>query len=89
MNLLSNDGQRIFEAVALGPLLIPGPVVLLFGLVYMFILIGPWSLIAMGTYGGFYPFMVSLFYTWVRVFRFIPEFRILRLTFHRKSASNC
>ena len=61
MNLLSNDGQRIFEAVALGPLLIPGPVVLLFGLVYMFILIGPWSLIAMGTYGGFYPFMVSLF----------------------------
>ena len=25
--------------------------------------------------------------TWVNVFRFIPEFRILRLTFHRKSAS--
>ena len=27
-------------------------------------------------------------YTWVKVFRVIPEFRILRLTFHRKSASN-
>ena len=26
-------------------------------------------------------------YTWVKVFRIIPEFRILRLTFHRKSAS--
>ena len=27
--------------------------------------------------------------TWVNVFRIIPEFRILRLTFHRKSASKC
>ena len=25
--------------------------------------------------------------SWVKVFRIIPEFRILRLTFHRKSAS--
>ena len=28
-------------------------------------------------------------YTWVKVFRIIPEFRILRLTFQRKSASKC
>ena len=27
--------------------------------------------------------------TWVKVFRIIPEFRILRLTFHRKAASKC
>ena len=27
------------------------------------------------------------FCTWVDVFRIIPQFRILRLTFHRKSAS--
>ena len=27
--------------------------------------------------------------TGVKVFRIIPEFRILRLTFHRKSASKC
>ena len=26
---------------------------------------------------------------WMKVFRIIPEFRILRLTFHRKSASKC
>ena len=26
---------------------------------------------------------------WVKVFRIIPEFRILGLTFHRKSASKC
>ena len=28
-------------------------------------------------------------FTWVKVFRINPEFRILRLTFHRKSASKC
>ena len=27
--------------------------------------------------------------TWVKVLRNIPEFRILRLTFRRKSASKC
>ena len=27
--------------------------------------------------------------TWVKVFRIIPEFRILRMTFHRKSSSKC
>ena len=26
---------------------------------------------------------------WVNVFRIIPEFRIMRLTFHRKSAPKC
>ena len=59
VNLLSNDGQRIFEAVAIGPLMIPGPVVLLFGLIYMLVLLGPWAFIAMGTFGAFYPFMVG------------------------------
>ena len=28
-------------------------------------------------------------FSWVKVFMIIPEFRILRLTFHRKSASKC
>ena len=27
--------------------------------------------------------------SWVKVFRIFPEFRILRLTFHRKSATKC
>ena len=31
----------------------------------------------------------GLFIQWVKVFRIIREFRILRLTFHRKSASKC
>ena len=36
------------------------------------------------TYMGGTP---SLVFSWVKVFRIIPEFRILRLTFQRKSAS--
>ena len=38
---------------------------------------------------GFLCVMVIIPLTWVKVFRIIPEFRILRLTFHRKSASKC
>ena len=32
---------------------------------------------------------VCVIEAWVKVFRIIPGFRILRLTFHRKSASKC
>ena len=35
------------------------------------------------------PGLFFIFTTWVKVFRIIPEFKILRLTFHRKSASKC
>ena len=31
--------------------------------------------------------LIGFLGTWVKVFRIDPEFRILRLTFHRKSAS--
>ena len=31
----------------------------------------------------------NLPYSWVKVFRVIPEYRICRLTFHRNSASKC
>ena len=33
--------------------------------------------------------LCKIFYAWVKVFGIFPEFRILRLTFHRKSASKC
>ena len=33
--------------------------------------------------------VVDKLLTWVKDFRINPEFRILRLTFHRKSASKC
>ena len=32
---------------------------------------------------------ITVFNAWMKVFRIVPEFRILRLTFHRKSASKC
>ena len=34
------------------------------------------------------PFVTCMLISLVKAFRIIPEFRILRLTFHRKSASN-
>ena len=37
---------------------------------------------------GLHLFTISVV-TWVKVFRITPEFRILRLTFQRKSASKC
>ena len=35
------------------------------------------------------PGLFFIFTIWVKAFRIYPEFRILRLTFHRKSASKC
>ncbi|KAL4220768.1 Multidrug resistance-associated protein 5 [Mactra antiquata] len=57
VNLLNNDGQRIFESAAIGPLMFPGPVALLLGTIYLLHLIGPWALVTMGTFLAFYPFM--------------------------------
>ncbi|XP_060600262.1 ATP-binding cassette sub-family C member 5-like, partial [Ruditapes philippinarum] len=57
VNLVANDSQRIFDAVVIGLLLLPCPVILLMGLVYMLVLIGPWSLIAIGIFGIMYPIM--------------------------------
>ncbi|XP_033760188.1 LOW QUALITY PROTEIN: multidrug resistance-associated protein 5-like [Pecten maximus] len=60
VNLCSNDGQRLFEAAAIGPLLFGGPVVLLYGIVYTVFLIGPWALVGSATYLMFYPFMAVI-----------------------------
>ncbi|XP_069104067.1 ATP-binding cassette sub-family C member 5-like isoform X2 [Argopecten irradians] len=60
VNLCSNDGQRLFEAAAIGPLLIGGPVVLVYGIVYTVFLIGPWALVGSATYLLFYPFMALI-----------------------------
>lgn len=60
VNICSNDGQRLFDACAIGPLLFGGPIVLLYGTVYSAFLIGPWALIGSATFIAFYPFMVCL-----------------------------
>ncbi|XP_053403768.1 ATP-binding cassette sub-family C member 5-like [Mercenaria mercenaria] len=68
VNLLANDSQRIFDAVVIGLLLLPCPVILLMGLIYMLVLIGPWSLVAIGTFGAMYPvmYLVSKLTTYYR-----------------------
>ncbi|KAL3847028.1 hypothetical protein ACJMK2_017964 [Sinanodonta woodiana] len=57
VNLLSNDGSRIFEAASIASQLIAAPILLLYGLVYMFYLIGPFALVTFSTFLSFYPFM--------------------------------
>ncbi|XP_056005289.1 ATP-binding cassette sub-family C member 5-like [Ostrea edulis] len=60
VNICSNDGQRLYEAFAIGPLLIGGPVILLYGIIYTVFLIGPWALVGSATYLMFYPFMAFI-----------------------------
>ena len=43
--------------------------------------------ISINNHKYFFNFTVQSLYTWVKDFRINPELRILRLTFHRKSAS--
>lgn len=61
MNICSNDGQRLYDAFAIGPLLIGGPVILMYGIIYTAFLIGPWALVGSATYLSFYPFMVNTY----------------------------
>ncbi|KAK3096260.1 hypothetical protein FSP39_025059 [Pinctada imbricata] len=60
VNICSNDGQRLFEVFAIGPLLIGGPFILILGIVYTIFLIGPWALVGSATYLAFYPFMATI-----------------------------
>ncbi|KAL3847029.1 hypothetical protein ACJMK2_017965 [Sinanodonta woodiana] len=57
VNLLSNDGLRIFEAASIASQLIATPILLVYGLIYMIYLIGPWALVTFFTFLSFYPFM--------------------------------
>ncbi|XP_061171411.1 ATP-binding cassette sub-family C member 5-like [Saccostrea echinata] len=60
VNICSNDGQRLYDAFAIGPLLIGGPVILLYGIIYTAFLIGPWAFVGSATYIMFYPFMAFI-----------------------------
>ncbi|XP_046559479.1 LOW QUALITY PROTEIN: ATP-binding cassette sub-family C member 5-like [Haliotis rubra] len=56
VNLVGNDGQRLFEATAIGPLVFCAPFVLLGGSIYAVYLLGPYGLIGTCIFLGFYPF---------------------------------
>lgn len=58
LNLCSNDGQRMFEAAAVGSLLAGGPVVAILGMVYNVIILGPTGLLGSAVFILFYPAMM-------------------------------
>lgn len=60
INLFANDGQRIFDLVVLGVLIIGGPVVGVGGVVYILWLLGPHALFGMLAFLLFYPMQVGL-----------------------------
>ncbi|XP_066523942.1 ATP-binding cassette sub-family C member 5 [Hoplias malabaricus] len=58
VNLCSNDGQRLYEAVITGCLLAGGPLVGLMGLSYTTYFLGPTALIGSAVFIFFYPSMM-------------------------------
>lgn len=58
INICSNDGQRLYEAVSVGPLLAGGPLVALLGLSYTAYFLGPTALLGSTVFVLFYPTMV-------------------------------
>uniref|UniRef100_A0A8C4M5W3 ATP-binding cassette sub-family C member 5 n=1 Tax=Equus asinus asinus TaxID=83772 RepID=A0A8C4M5W3_EQUAS len=58
INLCSNDGQRMFEAAAVGSLLAGGPVVAILGMIYNVIILGPTGFLGSAVFILFYPAMM-------------------------------
>ncbi|XP_014344305.1 multidrug resistance-associated protein 5 isoform X2 [Latimeria chalumnae] len=59
INVCSNDGQRMFEAAAVGSLLAGGPVVAILGMVYNVIALGPTAFLGSAVFILFYPAMMA------------------------------
>uniref|UniRef100_A0A673VW37 ATP-binding cassette sub-family C member 5 n=1 Tax=Salmo trutta TaxID=8032 RepID=A0A673VW37_SALTR len=59
INMCSNDGQRMFEAAAVGSLLAGGPLIAVLGMGYNLAILGPTSLLGSAVFILFYPAMVS------------------------------
>ncbi|XP_061493478.1 ATP-binding cassette sub-family C member 5 isoform X2 [Rhineura floridana] len=58
INICSNDGQRMFEAAAVGSLLAGGPIVAILGMVYNVIILGPTGFLGSAIFILFYPAMM-------------------------------
>ncbi|XP_069753242.1 ATP-binding cassette sub-family C member 5 isoform X3 [Narcine bancroftii] len=69
INICSSDGQRLFEAIAVGSLLAGGPLVAILGMIYNATLLGPTAFLGSAIFVLFYPAM-SLF--------LMEEFHIIR-----------
>uniref|UniRef100_A0A669DM89 ATP-binding cassette, sub-family C (CFTR/MRP), member 5 n=1 Tax=Oreochromis niloticus TaxID=8128 RepID=A0A669DM89_ORENI len=58
VNMCSSDGQRMFEAAAVGSLLAGGPLVAVLGVAYNLFILGPTSLLGSTVFILFYPTMM-------------------------------
>ncbi|KAK3787714.1 hypothetical protein RRG08_031943 [Elysia crispata] len=58
-NFITNDGQRIWDSVIMGPFILSGPMVVIISSVYCVIYLGPWALISVFTILGFFPFLIT------------------------------
>ncbi|XP_053420205.1 ATP-binding cassette sub-family C member 5 isoform X2 [Nycticebus coucang] len=58
INICSNDGQRMFEAAAVGSLLAGGPIVAILGMIYNVIILGPTGFLGSAVFILFYPSMM-------------------------------
>ncbi|XP_073215273.1 ATP-binding cassette sub-family C member 5 isoform X2 [Lepidochelys kempii] len=58
INVCSSDGQRMFEAAAVGSLLAGGPIVAILGMVYNVIILGPTGFLGSAVFILFYPAMM-------------------------------
>ncbi|XP_028587595.1 ATP-binding cassette sub-family C member 5 isoform X2 [Podarcis muralis] len=58
INMCSNDGQRMYEATAVGSLLAGGPIVAILGMVYNVIILGPTGFLGSAVFILFYPAMM-------------------------------
>ncbi|XP_026577525.1 multidrug resistance-associated protein 5 isoform X3 [Pseudonaja textilis] len=58
INICSNDGQRMFEAAAVGSLLAGGPIVAILGMVYNVVILGPTGFLGSAVFILFYPAMM-------------------------------
>lgn len=59
VNMCSSDGQRMFDAAAVGSLLAGGPLLAVLGVAYNLYILGPTSLLGSAVFILFYPTMVS------------------------------
>ncbi|XP_005100698.1 multidrug resistance-associated protein 5 [Aplysia californica] len=59
VNFISNDSQRIWDAIIMGPFATGVPVVLILSCIYSVILLGPWALVGWFLTVGFFPFLVT------------------------------
>ncbi|XP_067897765.1 ATP-binding cassette sub-family C member 5-like [Heterodontus francisci] len=58
INICSSDGQRLFEAAAVGNLLVGGPLVAVLGMIYNATLLGPTAFLGSAVFILFYPAMM-------------------------------